>query len=182
MNSVTRAVLIVLAAVVVMSAVIGGYVYINQKPPAAVGQIESVQVSPIHSQMRVGEGAQGVQGGLETYDQLFVFTKVKIHNQGKIPLFLSDMAGTLTMRNGEQQRSLNAGQQDFDKVFVAYPQLASFRAQPVPRDITISPGQTVEGLMLFHYPITPADWDARQGFVVNVSFIHQKNLVLEAKR
>ena len=176
-----RAVLIVLAAVVIMCVVIGGYVFLNEKPPVGAGQIEDLKVSPIHSQMRVGAGAEGMQGGLETYDQLFVFAKVKIHNQGTIPLFLGDMAATVTMRNGEEQRSLAATPKDVDQVFVAYPQLASMKAGPVKRDITITPGQTVEGLMLFHYPITQADWDARQGFDITIFFINQKSLVLHAK-
>jgi hypothetical protein len=48
----------------------------------------------------------------------------------------------------------------------------------VPRDITMTPEQEVEGQMVFHFPISGKDWDGRRQFDVVVGFLHQKNLVL----
>ncbi len=58
------------------------------------------------------------------------------------------------------------------------PALAQQQKSPVPRDITMSPGQVVEGQMVFHFPITEAQWNGRKGFDVDIRFIHQNDLVL----
>ncbi len=174
-----RAVLIVLIAVAVVSAAIAAYVLINEKPPAAGGSIDAIHTSAVHSQMRVGEGAKGLQGGLEVYDQLFVVAQVTLRSQGQVPLFLHDFAATLTTSDGAEQRSLGATVADFGKVFLAYPQLAQFKGEPIQRDTTIPAGGRVSGLMIFHFPLTQKDWDTRQGFRIQVGFTHQKDLVLE---
>jgi hypothetical protein len=177
-NSTQRALLIVLAATVIVVLTIGIYVYIDEKPPVATGQIVKLDITPIHSEMRVGTGAQGIEGGTDTYDQLLILALVQIHNQTNIPLFLHDMWSNLTTRNGDEQRSLAANNTDFQSVFVAYPQTASLKQNPLLRDITLQPGQSAQGLVIFHYPLTKDQWDARQKFEAVISFTHQKNLVL----
>jgi hypothetical protein len=42
----------------------------------------------------------------------------------------------------------------------------------------MTPGQEIEGQMIFHFPITQKDWEARKQFDVVVGFINQKDLVL----
>jgi hypothetical protein len=178
MNPTKRTLLILLAAVAIVVVTIAAYVYIDEKPPVAVGKIVKLDVTPIHTEMRVGEGAQGIQGGTDTYDQLLILAQVQVHNQTNIPLFLHDMWSNLTTNNGDQERSLAANKTDFQSVFIAYPQMVSFKQEPLLRDTTLQPGQTAEGLVIFHYPITKDQWDARHSFEAVISFAHQKNLVL----
>ena len=170
--------LIVLVATVIVVLAIGAYVYIGQKPPVAAGQIVKLDVVPIHSETNIGTPGQGSGGGTEIYDQLFVLAQVHIRNQTNIPLFVHDMWANLTTANGGEQRSLNASKTDFQQVFLAYPQMLPLKAQPLQRDITLEPGQSVDGLMIFHYPITKDQWEARQSFTAVISFLHQKNLTL----
>ncbi|MGC1300688.1 MAG: hypothetical protein WA869_37135 [Alloacidobacterium sp.] len=177
-NSTKRALLIVLVATVIVVLTIGVYVYIDEKPPVAVGQIVKLDVTPIHTEMRVGAGAQGIQGGMDTYDQLLILAQVQVRNQTNIPLFLHDMWSNLTTSNGDEERSLAAPKNDFRSVFVAYPQTVSLKQEPLLRDITLQPGQSAQGLVIFHYPMTKDQWDARHGFEAVISFAHQKNLVL----
>jgi len=177
-NSGKRAFLIVLVATILVMLAIGAYVYIGEKPPVAAGQILKLDVTPIHTEMRVGAGAQGVQGGMDTYDQLLIVAQVRIRNQTNIPLFLHDMWSNLVTNNGDEQRSLAANKNDFQSVFIAYPQMAPFKGEPILRDITLQPGQSVQGLIIFHYPMTKDQWDARHSFEAVISFMHQKNLVL----
>jgi hypothetical protein len=177
-SSPKRALLIILAATVIVIATIALYVYIGEKPPVAAGQIVKLDVTPIHTEMRVGAGAQGVQGGMDTYDQLLILAQVQVRNQTNIPLFLHDMWSNITTKDGDQQRSLAANNTDFNSVFIAYPQTAGLKQQPLLRDITLQPGQSAEGLVIFHYPMTKDQWDARQSFEAVVSFTHQKDLVL----
>ena len=42
----------------------------------------------------------------------------------------------------------------------------------------MTPGQSVEGLAIFNFPITKEQWDTLQTAKVVVSFMHQKNLEL----
>jgi hypothetical protein len=178
MESTKRTLLIILTAIIIVVVVTALYVYTGEKPPAATGQIVSLEIFPIHSQLRVGEGAQGLQGGMETYDQLLVLAQVKIHNQANIPLFLRDISANLDLSNGSSQRSSAASRNDFQNVFVAYPQLASFKQAPLPYDLTLQPGQTAEGLVVFHYPITKNEWDGRRSFHAVISFQYQEDLLL----
>ena len=177
-DSTKRTLLIVLAAIVIVVVVTGLYVYTGQKPPAATGEIVNLEIFPVHSQLRVGAGAQGIQGGMETYDQLLVLARIKIHNQAKIPLFVRDVSANLDLNNGDSQHSTAASRSDFQNVFTAYPQLASFKGEPLPWDLTLNPGQTVEGLAVFHYPITKDQWDARRSFHGVISFQYQQDLLL----
>ncbi len=178
MNSGKRSLIIVLIATVIVVLVIGAYVYVDEKPPAAVGRIVKLDVTPIHTEMRVGAGAEGIQGGMDTYDQLLILAQVQIRNQSNIPLFLHDMWSNVTTSNGDEQRSLAANKSDFQSVFVAYPQVDSLKQEPLLRNMTVQPGQTVEGLVIFHYPMTKDEWDASHGFAAVISFMHQKNLIL----
>jgi len=177
-NSLKRALVIVLVATVIVVVTIAAYVFIDEKPPALVGQIVKLDVTPIHTEMRVGAGAQGVQGGMDTYDQLLITAEVQVHNQAKYPVYLHDMWSELTTSGGDQQRSLAANKTDFQSVFIAYPQMASLKQEPLMRDITLQPGQSAQGLIVFHYPMTKDQWDARRSFEAVMDFTNQKNLIL----
>lgn len=168
----------VLTATVVVLCCIGAYVWINYRGPVHAGQVVSVSTYPIHREESTGSGLGGVNGGPNIFDEVIVIADVKIKSQTKLPLFLHDMYGDVKMANGDVQRSLAASAEDYKKVFVAYPTLAPQEKTALPRDITLSPGQEVEGQMIFHFPITAKDWDQRKGFDVVVGFVHQKDLVL----
>src|SRR5262249_20180721 len=150
--------------------VIALYVYIDEKPPAVVGQIVKLDVTPIHTEMRVGAGAQGLQGGMDTYDQLLITAEVQVRNQAKYPLYLRAMWSNMTSSNGDLQRSLAANKTDFQSVFVAYPQMASLKQEPLLRNSTLQPGQSAQGLVIFHYPITKDQWDTRKRFEAIIDF------------
>ena len=170
-----------LAAVVVAVACIGTYVWVNEKPPVHAGQVLSVTAFPIHRELSTGSGLGGVNGGANVYDETIVIANVRIKSQTDMPLFLHDMYGDVTLANGDIQRDLAASGSDFRKVFVAYPSLASQQKQPMPRGITLAPGQQIEGQMVFHYPISKQDWDSRKSFDIDVEFIHQKDLILKSE-
>lgn len=167
-----------LAAVIIVVACIGGYVWVNNKPPVHAGQVLSVTAYPIHRELSTGSGLGGVNGGNNVYDEVIVIANVRIKSQTDIPLFLHDMYGDVTLANGEVQRDLAASGSDFRKVFVAYPALAPQQKPPMPRGITLAPGQQIDGQMVFHYPISQQDWNSRKAFNIDVEFIHQKDLIL----
>ncbi len=169
----------VLIAIILVGAVVGGYIWVTWRGPVHSGQVVSMTVYPIHRELSTGSALGGVDGGPNVYDETIVLADVKIKSTTKLPLFLQDMWGDLTLHNGTTQRDLAASQADFGKVFVAYPKLVAAEETPVPRNVTLAPGQEIDGQMIFHFPVSKQDWDARQSFVVTVEFTNQKPLVLE---
>jgi hypothetical protein len=142
------------------------------------GQVVSVSAYPIHRELSTGAGLGGLQGQANVYDEVIVIADVKVKSTTKLPLFLHDMWGEVTLPNGDVLQSLAASGEDYKKVFVAYPTLEAQKKTPMPRGVTMTPGQEIEGQLVFHYPITQKDWEGRKQFDVVIGFINQKNLVL----
>jgi hypothetical protein len=173
---------LVIAAVVV-SIALGLYVYLGQKPPVASGEVLASTIYPVHTSINNGAGGNdGMAGSSESYDEVIVVTKVRIRNQTDIPLFVQDIGSVIKLPDGPQQTNVAASNRDMDRVFQAYPSLSYLRAAPIPRDMTLSPGQAAEGLAIFNYPITKEQWETLQTAKVVVQFMHQKNLEINITR
>lgn len=170
--------LIVFVAVIVILGIIGGYVWATYTGPVHSGQIVSVTAYPIHRELSTGSGLGGLSGGPNVYDEMIVIANVQIRSTTKLPLFLQDMLADITLASGEVQESRAANGSDAQKVFIAYPELAAQQKPAVPRGITMTPGQVVNGQLIFHFPITKQDWDSRKAFDITVQFINQKSLAL----
>src|ERR1700723_1049651 len=84
------------AAAVVVSAAIALYFVWGQKPPAASGEIEQIWVHPQHSESS-GFDANGASMAKESFDQVYVFALVKLHNLSEKPLFLHSIRANATM-------------------------------------------------------------------------------------
>jgi len=167
----------VLIALVLMVAAIGAYVYFGEKPPVATGELIRVTAVPIHQQSDL-PAAAGMPGQADSFDEVIVMAKVRLHNQAKIPLFLHEMSASLALPDDIERTSIAANKSDFGRAFVAYPQLLPLKGEPIVREITIEPGQTVEGMMLFPFPITGAQYDQKKSLDINVIFMHQKTLTM----
>jgi hypothetical protein len=173
---------LVIAAILVTIA-IGLYVYLAQKPPVASGEVLATTVYPIHTVLNNAGGSQeGMAGSAESYDQLLVLSKIRIRNQTDIPLFLQDIRSAIKLPDGTEQENVSASDNDMNRVFQAYPALSYLRSPTIGRDITLTPGQFAEGLVIFNYPITKDQWDKLQTAKVVVSFKYQKNLELNITR
>ena len=172
---------IAIAAVVVTIA-LGLYVYLGQKPPVASGEVLTTTVYPVQAVINGNAGDQGMAGAKETNDQVLILTKVVVRNQTNIPLFLQDILMTIKSPDGSDQENIAANDKDIDRVFESYPSLRYLKADSIHRDITVNPGQAVQGLEIFNFPISKAQWDTLQSAKVVVSFMHQKNLELAVGR
>ena len=165
-------------------AAAGILIWLYTRPPVHTGQVLSVNVYPIHRELSTGpvnkSRTEGVTGQPDIYDELIVLAEVQIKNQTNIPLFLHDMSAVAHLQNGEDERSLAVSQSDFAKMFVAYPELKPLRKDPLPHDLTLSPGQQAEGMVVYHFPISKAEWDSRTGMDLTFDFLHQHPLVLQA--
>lgn len=170
----------VFVAILIVVAIVGGYLWATWTGPVHSGQVLSVQAYPIHRELSTGSGLGGLNGGPNVYDEVIVLADVRVKSTTKLPLFLSDAVADLTLSSGQVQESRAAGGQDAQRVFVAYPQLASQQKPPLPHGITMTPGQVVDGQLIFHFPVTKQDWDGRKAFDITIQFINQNSLTLHA--
>jgi hypothetical protein len=171
----------VVIALVVSSLAVLIWIQFGRKTPVATGDIARLAIYPVQAKITGGSaGTAGQEGQDEVINQLLVFAHVRLHNPNTTPIMLEDDWAVVTLPNGETRRSLGASGPDFEKVFQAYPQLAPLRMDPLRRDIQIQPGQSVDGLMVFSYPLSKEQWDARKSMQVTVSFNGAKDITLSA--
>jgi hypothetical protein len=165
----------VIAAIIATIAV-AIYVVTEEKPPAATGQVVSV-VSHLMHRETSGVDANGVAMPKEHFDQVLVFTHVKLHNQSKQPLFVRQIMSNITLDDGIHT-SYAAIPADYERIFVAYPDLASLHGKPILSDATIPSGETLEGDFVSAFRIDKSQWDGRKGLDFDISFRYLPDLKL----
>jgi hypothetical protein len=167
----------IIAAIVIVAVATAAYVYFGRLPTPYSGQLLSVNIYPIHQDLDQPTTTEGVGGQGDVFNEVLVLADVRIKDVAKIPLYLHDM-WLVTNFSGESDTSTAASASDYDKVFIAYPDLKQYKKAALLREITLQPGQQVEGMMIFSYQMDKAKWDTRTGMDINISFIHQHPLVL----
>ena len=114
-----------------------------------------------------------VVGNQHTEDALYVLTTLRIDDRLHLPLFLKDFTATLTTAEGEEITTSAVEKLDLDNVYTSFPELRPLASEPLLRDTMISPGQSAEGMILLHFPVTKEVWDRRRSAVLNVDLYHQ---------
>jgi hypothetical protein len=165
----------VIASIVVIIA-IAAYVISGQKPPASAGEVTRVVAHMMHRESS-GLDASGRPMPKDEFDQVLVFTHIKLHNQSKNPLFLRQVMSNVTLDDGVHT-SYAATPTDYERLFQAYPELAGLHGKSIPTEATIPAGEWVEGDFVSSFRMTKPEWDARKGLDYNVSFRYQPDLKL----
>lgn len=163
-------------AVVLVCIAVALYVFYGQTPPPATGQVVAVWAVPHHVETSQFD-ASGARVPTQDFDQMLVFAQVKLHNQSKIPLFMTGMTGNVTLPDGIHT-SYAASRTGYNDIFVAYPDLNVPHGPPLASDATIQPGQTVEGTIVCSFRMTKQQWDARKGLDFGFGFQYQPLLKL----
>ena len=172
---------IAMAAVVaalIVGAAIAIYAIAGRKPPFATAEISAVWAHAQHTQTS-GHDASGAPVPIQSIDQVMVFAKVRLHNQTNHPLFLGNIVTNVTLADGSIHSSYAAGKGDYDRVFVAYPNLPVPHGQPIsPLDTTLAAGQTAEGMFFSAFRMTQRQWDARKSLDFTFNFRYQPALTV----
>jgi hypothetical protein len=164
------------AAACIVTISIGAYFMANNKPPASTGEVTSAVAHMMHRETS-GFDASGTPMPKEVFDQVLLFTHVKLHNQSKTPLFLREVMANLTLDDGIHSVYM-ATPTDYERLFKVSPELAPFHGNSLALDRTIYPGETLEGDFVSAFRISKAQWDARKGLDYSVSFRYQPDLKL----
>jgi hypothetical protein len=108
-----------------------------------------------------------------TEDALYVLTTLRIDDRLHLPLFLKDFTATLTTAEGEEITTSAIEKPDLENVYTSFPGLKPLASDPLFRETMISPGQSAQGMVLLHFPVTKEVWDHRRKAVLNIDFYHQ---------
>ena len=165
-----------IVATAVVTVAVTVYVIAGQKPPLASGEIEQVWVHPQHTETS-GFDANGEAMAKESFDQVYVFSLVKLHNQSTQPLFLNNIMANIRLEDGIHT-SYAASAADYDRVFLAYPSMPVPHGKGLPLEMTIDPGQTVEGTIVSAFRMSKQEWDAGKDLNFTFAFRYQPSLVL----
>lgn len=163
-------------AAVLVSMAIAGYFISGIKPPAITGEVEQVWAHPQHTESS-GFDANGASMARESFDQVYVFAQVKLHNQSEQPLFLHNIMTNATLDDGIHS-SYAATATDYDRVYLAYPNMPVPKGKALSPQTTIAPGQTVEGIFVSAFRLTKEQWDARKKLDFTFGIQYQPSLVL----
>jgi len=150
----------------------------GQKPPFATGQVTAIWAHPQHTETS-GLDASGAPMPKESVDQVMVFTTVSLQNKTDHPLFLGNVTTNVTLADGTIAHCYAANKGDYERIFVAYPDIPVPHLAPIsPLDTTIGPGQTVTGTIVSAFKMTQQDWDARKGLDYTFAFKYQPVLTV----
>ena len=106
-------------------------------------------------------------------DDLYVLTTLQVQDNLRLPLFLKDFTATLTTAEGQKITTSAAEERDIPNIYTSFPGLQRLASTPLLRESLIKPGESAEGMILLHFPVTQAVWDHRQTAVLNVDLYHQ---------
>jgi len=132
-------------------------------------------------QVDSGESPQGpgMPGATPEQDETVVLVQARVNNISKIPLTLFDLVSDVKMpgqSSGDQSSA--ALPEDIDRFMQRFPQLKSMSMAPLTRHTVIPPGGSVEGLVVFAYPWTKAQWTSRKSGTVIISFQRGRSVTL----
>ncbi|MGD0346126.1 MAG: hypothetical protein ABSA85_05180 [Terracidiphilus sp.] len=175
---------VLIAAIIaglVMCVAIGIYAIVGQKPPFAAGEITAIWAHPQHTETS-GFDANGAPMAKQEVDQVMVFVTVSLQNKTKNPLFLGNVTANVTLADGSIAHCYAANKGDYERIFVAYPNIPVPHNAPIsPLDTTIDPGQTVVGTFVSAFKMKQQDWDSRKGLDFTFDFRYQAPLIVTPK-
>lgn len=168
-----------IAAAVLVSLAIAIYFFAGQRRPVATAEILDVWAHPMHT-VTPGFDASGTAISQESFDQVLVFARVRLHNQFKGPLFLHQIQTNITLGDGVRT-SFAASPSQYERVFLAYPELASWRATTLSTEQTLDTGQTAEGTFVSSFRMPRDQWEARRGLSFTFGFRYQPEVTVPWK-
>jgi hypothetical protein len=166
-----------IVAAVLVSIAIAAYVFFGQKPPVATGEVLGVWVHPQHTETS-GMDANGDPVPKQSYDQMMVFARVRLHNQSTHPVVLLSVLADVTMPDGVHS-CYAASPLEYERLFQVYPQMPVPHGTALPTtETTLQPEQTLEGSFVSAFLMNRQQWDAHKDLSFSVMLQFQPRLVL----
>jgi hypothetical protein len=165
-----------LAAFIVVSVAITLFLLANKKPPVSAGAVTQVWAHEVHT-LNTPVDAAGVQTAGQVFDQVLVLANLQIRNQSDQPIVLKELLSNATFDDGPHS-SYAATATDYDRIFIAYPELKGLRSKTITRDNVIQPGQEVDGQIISSFHVSKEQWAAHKDLSFTVQFKYHPDLLL----
>src|SRR5208283_1024072 len=149
-------------ALVVVAIVVGVLAFLFRAKPVAQGGIDAVFFS---------EPANMTNG--------MVLLQVTLRNVGDKTLYIKTIKGNL--KTDQDLSDDAASPSDYDRYFMAYPDLKEHSTQPLVVEMKIAPGAEQKGAVLVSFPVTREQFDARKDLNVTIQPYDQNPIVLREK-
>jgi hypothetical protein len=168
-----------IVAFILVSVGITAFLLADRKPPVAAGEVTEVWAHGVHT-LNTPMDANGVQLPGEAYDQILVFAQIRVRNQSDQPIVLKDMLTNVRLEDGLHS-SYAASAVDYDRIFIAYPQLAGLHSKTLVRETIVQPDGILEGMIVSSFHVTKEQWAARKDLNFTLQFKLHPDLVLTPK-
>jgi len=149
-------------ALVVVAIVIGIIAFLFRAKPAAQGGIDAVYFS---------EPASMTNG--------MVLLQVTLHNVSGKTLYIKSI--TANLKTEQDLSDSAASPSDYDRYFIAYPDLKEHSTQPLVVEAKVAPGAEQKGSVLVSFAVTKEQFDARKDLNVTIEPYDQNAIVLREK-
>ena len=149
-------------ALVVVAIVVGVIAYLNRAKPVAQGGIDTVYFSE----------PAGMANGM-------VLLQVTLRNVGSKTLYIKAIKANL--KTDQELSDDAASPSDYDRYFMAYPDLKEHATQPLVAEMKIAPGAEQKGTVLVSFPVTREQFDVRKDLNVTIEPYDQNPIVLREK-
>ncbi len=159
----------VLIAFVVMGLAIAFVIRITPHKTADLAILHT-SILPVHT---VFKSESTLVGHDQSQDDLYILTTLRIDDHLNLPLFLKDMTATLTTAEGEELTTSAVEKRDLPNLYTAFPALKPLSSEPLLRETIIKPGESSEGMVVLHFPVTKEVWDHRRTAMLNIDLYHQ---------
>ena len=146
-------------ALVVVLIVVGVVAFLFRAKPVAQGGIDAVYFS---------EPANMTNG--------MVLLQVTLRNVGSKTLYIKAIKADL--KTDQDLSDDAASPSDYDRYFMAYPDLKEHSTQPLVAEMKIAPGAEQKGTVLVSFPVTKEQFDARKDLDVTIDPYDQNPIVL----
>ena len=150
---------------------------VAHRPPVVEGSVTRLWIHPMHGTFPRKDAA-GVVQAPETFDQVLVLAQIHLHNRSSQAVILSHLLTNLQLPDGEDS-SYAATATDYDRIFVAYPELAALRTQPLVPDTVIAPGASIDGMIVSSFQLSAARWKQQSGMNFEIDLKMHPALMLK---
>jgi hypothetical protein len=149
-------------ALVAVAIVVGTIAYVFRAKPVAQGRIDAVFFS---------EPANMTNG--------MVLLQVTLRNVGSKTLYIKTIKADL--KTDQELSDDAASPSDYDRYFMAYPDLKEHSTQPLVVEMKIPPGAEQKGTVLVSFPVTKEQFETRKDLNVTIEPYDQNPIVLREK-
>ena len=149
-------------ALVAVVIVVGVVAFLFRAKPVAQGGIDAVYFSEPASMTNA-----------------MVLLQVTLRNVGSKTLYIKSIKANL--KTDQELSDDAASPTDYDRYFMAYPELKEHSTQALVVEMKIAPGAEQKGTVLVSFPVTKEQFDARKDLNVTIEAYDQNPIVLREK-